>query len=556
MPPKNATSNLLHAPKNSPSNRAALYLLIILTLALYVRLLGFDFVTWDDHTVIVNNPIVLSGFSNWDGLFDSETFARFMPLSWLSFKAISAFFGMDPAYFHASSVVLHLANTVLLYNLIHWLIRIRIRENRSIQKLSPAWPILLTTFLVLLWSWHPLRVEPVAWSTALHYNVSTFFFLCSLLSLVAYHQGQKPATAMATVVFLACSHATYPPAITWPIAIPIFWLFLRNDSLSWNTIRPDATKALRKCAPIFIPSLFIAGTFLSLTVSGRLAGKATWYSNGGSELSSSVQFGVVERLMNVLHSGSGLLQRMVLPLELSPAWPPEHIRAITLISTAVVILLIAVICFSSARRSPRPMLALLIIGIVALPVLGITEQSFHQPDRYAHFLQLIIVVVITLNLPLKPIASWMSKQPIPGIAILIVTALLLATVNFKQQGIWANSYTLFNHLESVSWVRQNQERMYQIQCLRARKLTSDKYYQAAAAIYEPLLRKNPDPFYVTYHASINYLLMGKIERARILAEEAARLDQREEIASLVEYLNSKSKQLASPDAESDNTRRQ
>lgn len=521
-----------------------------------MRLLGFDFVTWDDHTIIVNNPIVLSGFSNWDGLFDIESFARFMPLAWLSFKAISAFFGMDPAYFHAGNVLLHLLNTVLLYVLLRSIIRIRIQDEPSVKDLSSAWTVRLTIFLVLLWSWHPLRVEPVAWSTALTYNVSAFFFLGSLLLLLAYQQRRKVTTAIAAVFLLACSHATYPPAITWPLAIPIFWLLLSSGKQSWNTIRADAKTALGKCAPVFIPSLLIAGIFLCLTVSGRLMGKATWFSSGDAELASSIEIGLIDRLLNVLHSGSGLLQRMVLPLELSPAWPPEHIRAITLISTSVVILLIAVICFSSARRSPRPMLALLIIGIVALPVLGITEQSFHQPDRYAHFLQLIIVVVITLNLPLKPIASWMSKQPTPGIAILIVTALLLATVNFKQQGIWANSYTLFNHLESVSWVRQNQERMYQIQCLRARKLTSDKYYQAAAAIYEPLLKKNPDPFYVTYHASINYLLMGKIERARILAEEAARLDQRKEIASLVEYLNSKSKQLASPDAESDNTRRQ
>lgn len=534
-------------PLNSFPKRIAVYLLISLTLLLYVRLLGFNFVTWDDHAVIVHNPVVLSGFSSWEGIFDIGTNPRFMPLSWISFKTVTALFGMDPAFFHASNVLFHTINTVLLYGILNWIINIRARESRKDTSTSESWAQQwLIISLVIFWAWHPLRVEPVAWSTALHYNVATFFLLGSLLSLLAYYQFNKLSAAVCSITLLACSNATYPPAITWPLAIPFFWLILNSKGGNWRSLSSEFRTSIRACAPIFIPSLLISGAFLSLTLIGRFMGKSAWYSNDYAQAKTAIETGVIERLLNGMYSGSGLVQRMFLPLELSPAWPPDKVLTVTIISTIIVFLVISLFFFATLKRTALVSVCLVTIGITAVPVLGFTENSFYQPDRYAHILQLVMVVVLVSALPLKVINSFFSYKPVGRGITLITLGLTLAALNIRQQGIWTNSYTLFNHLENVSWVKANEERLHQVQCLRARKLTADKYYTAAASIYEPLLKQNPNPYYVTYFASINYMLMGNIERALELAEDAARLDSRAEIVNLLHHLTLQSKELAQP----------
>lgn len=522
-------------PSQKPNlpQKLSFYTLIALTLLLYIRLFGFDFVTWDDHTIIVNNPIVQSGFSSWDGVFDIGTYARFMPLAWLSFKTVSATMGMDPAYFHASNVLLHLINTSLLYALVSWIISIK-SKGCSDDKVY-TWRHWLTFSLVTFWAWHPLRAEPVAWATGLTYNVSTLFLLGSLLCLIAYEQfGRMPAAA-CSVVLIACSIATYPPAITWPLAVPIFYLVMRSNDTNWKPFLSKALSDIRKRAIVFIPTILVSGLFLSFTLIGRFMGKSLWYSDDAL-INASQHLGLLERILNSLYSGSGLLQRMLLPLELSPAWPPQQVRTITIVSAVALLLTLVIFLFTFLKKSPRASMSLIIIGITAIPVIGLTDGLFYQPDRYTHILQLVIVVVVASALPFKAIYSALSQRPIVSRVVLIGLALTLATLNFNQQSIWANSYTLFDHLEQVSWVRQNEERLGQVQCLRARKLTSEKRYAEAATIYAPLLRNRPHPYYVIYFASINYMLMGNTERALNLAEEAAQLDQRDEIMSLLNHL--------------------
>lgn len=506
----------------------------MLTLLLYIRALGFDFVTWDDHTIIVNNPIVQDGFSSWEGVFDIGSYARFMPLAWVSFKAISATMGMDPAYFHASSVVLHVINTILLYATIRWIFLIRARRFMPGEK--DSWQTLITLFLVLFWSWHPLRVEPVAWSTGLTYNVSTFFFLGSLLCLLAYQQFKRLVAALGSTFLFACSLATYPPAATWPLAIPLFYLLIESDNANWHTCVAKAFSSIRKSAVIIIPSAIISGAFLSLTLFGRFMGKSDWYGSDNSLIEASTQLGLGERLINSFYSGSGLIQRMLMPLELSPAWPPDEVRMITIFSVILILLALTGLIIRFFKTPPCISLGLIVVGITALPVIGLTEGSYYQPDRYTHILQLVIVVVLAIILPIRPLASLYQNKPALSHFLLISLALILATLNFRQQSIWTNSYTLFDHLQKVSWVSKSPERLGQVQCMRARKLTSDKRYAEAAAIYEPLLEKNPHPYNVAYFASINYMLMGNIKRALGLAEYAAQLDQRDEIMRLQNYL--------------------
>ena len=89
---------------------------------------------------------------------------------WLSHELACQLFGLNPWGHHLINVLLHAANTALVFLLF--------------QRLTRAtWRSLL---LAALFGWHPLRVESVAWVTERKDVLSTFFGLLCLMAYVCY----------------------------------------------------------------------------------------------------------------------------------------------------------------------------------------------------------------------------------------------------------------------------------------------------------------------------------------------------------------------------------
>jgi hypothetical protein len=100
--------------------------LVLLGLAVYAQTLGFDFLSnWDDYQYITGNPDI-RGFSarNLVRIFSSSYVGNYAPLHLLSYLVDYQFFGLNPAWFHAVNVVLHLACALLWYVLVLSLIHI------------------------------------------------------------------------------------------------------------------------------------------------------------------------------------------------------------------------------------------------------------------------------------------------------------------------------------------------------------------------------------------------------------------------------------------------
>ena len=80
-----------------------------LTLVVYVQLLGFDFVRFDDPRYVTENPVVRAGLSLDGVVWAFTTFheSNWHPLTWLSHMLDVELFGLDAAGHHATSVLLH-----------------------------------------------------------------------------------------------------------------------------------------------------------------------------------------------------------------------------------------------------------------------------------------------------------------------------------------------------------------------------------------------------------------------------------------------------------------
>ncbi len=153
-------------------------LLALVTMALYWPAMRFGFVNFDDPDYVTANPHVQGGLT-WAGVKwafgNTEQAAYWAPMMWLSHLLACQLFGLNPWGHHLINVLLHAANTVLVFLLF--------------QRMTGAtWRSLI---LAALFGWHPLRVESVAWVTERKDVLSTFFGLLALLAYVRYAEKSK-----------------------------------------------------------------------------------------------------------------------------------------------------------------------------------------------------------------------------------------------------------------------------------------------------------------------------------------------------------------------------
>ena len=96
-------------------------------------------------------------------------------MTWLSILADCQFYGLRPWGYHLTSLLLHAANTVLLFLALR-------------RMTGAAWR---SAFVAALFGLHPLHVESVAWVSERKDVLSGFFWMLTLLMYARYAQSPK-----------------------------------------------------------------------------------------------------------------------------------------------------------------------------------------------------------------------------------------------------------------------------------------------------------------------------------------------------------------------------
>src|ERR1700756_3890310 len=107
------------------SSDKRLFRLICLGLALgtllpYWQVVHFDFTNFDDPDYVTNNPQVQQGLGlkSLVWAFTTGHASNWHPLTWLSHMLDCQLYGLHPGGHHLTNVVLHTANTIVLFLLL------------------------------------------------------------------------------------------------------------------------------------------------------------------------------------------------------------------------------------------------------------------------------------------------------------------------------------------------------------------------------------------------------------------------------------------------------
>src|SRR5262249_18931589 len=131
------------------------------------------------------------------------------PLTWISHALDCQLYGLNPAGHHLSSVLLHVANTLLLFIFLTWVT-------------GSPWRSGVVAGLFAL---HPINVESVAWIAERKNVLCMFFFLLTLGSYGWYARRPGWGRYLLVAFLFVLSLASKPMVVTLPFVLLLidFW---------------------------------------------------------------------------------------------------------------------------------------------------------------------------------------------------------------------------------------------------------------------------------------------------------------------------------------------
>jgi tetratricopeptide (TPR) repeat protein len=427
-------------------------LLALLACTTFAPSLLNEFVHWDDPTNFLKNPIFWGvSRDHIKAMLTANVLGVYQPVSWLIFAVIYSIFELNPLGYHLAGIVFHAANTVLVFFLIGKFI-----AQTSLQGVGPASPpdqgddVLPPTSAIPLdsaawlaaafWGLHPLRVEPVAWASAVPYTIATFFALLSLLAYIRYSQAKSKN---ARVTLYGLSILTFILSIcSKSIAVPLPLVLLLIDLYPLNRWQVDKCRGRvghnLKLIAEKVPYLLVstAGALASLLLNMPGGGE------GGLTLDK-----IIQRMGQAAYSPIFHLRLTAIPHPLLPFYYlPSYRFATILIPAVLLVLAITVILIIVYRRYPFLLIAWIAYLLLLAPHSGVIYHgSYYGADRYTYLTTIPFFMII------GAFWAYISQKPIfkkPGYIsfLIIVTLLFTLTILAKGQcNIWQGTKSLWNH---------------------------------------------------------------------------------------------------------------
>ena len=406
--------------------------LIVLTLIPFWQVRHHQFVNYDDNEYVYENPNVTQGLTVrtivW--AFVGRHVAHWHPVASLSHLLDVSLFGLKPGGHHTVNLLLHVANTVVLFLA---LVRMTHQPWRS-------------AVVALLFALHPLHVEPVAWVSSRKDVLSTLFLMLTLLTYARY--VERPTAWQYLLVLLSVTLGLMAKVmlVTLPFALLLldYWPLARLTNIAGLAKRRVLWKLVREKLPLFIPVAMALGIAFHSAIQHGIAGAGNY-------------FPLHVRLANSLVAYGQYVVRTFWPAGLA-AFYPHPGSAVPLwqvIGSTALLACVSVAVWRLRRRHPYLAVGWLWFLGTLVPVIGLVQSvHFATADKYTYvpLVGLFIMVVWGVADAAGP---WCARgashmcRAVLGVAAAGVL-LALTTLSWVQAGHWCNSETLARHTVSVT----------------------------------------------------------------------------------------------------------
>ena len=373
--------------------------IVIAGFLLYFKSLFFNFVYFDDNSLVIDNFFFLKNMANITKIFTQGVFhvlhspeTYYRPMLTLSFMIDAQLGGLSPFFYHLSNIILHLLSSVLVFVLF-----IKLKYKRD---LSFIFSIIFTV--------HPVLTQAVAWIPGRNDSLLAVFLLPSFIFFLNYLEKRKWIDLLWHMLFFALALFTKEAALAL-VLICVFYLHaIAKDKLFSLSERKLAAGWLFVMAVWFLLRRIALSIPMQMTVLGMF--KSLWLN-----LPALVQF-----------TGKILLpfNLSVLPIIRDTSFVPGIV--------AVIVMLTALLMTKGRRYN------YIIFGLLWFILFLLPAFVHPNPDVIAYFIEhrsyvpIIGFMIMLMETGVVKTIDLNKKVP------LIIMALLIASL----------SYITFSHLDN------------------------------------------------------------------------------------------------------------
>ena len=396
--------------------------LALTTLAVFWQLHNYDFINYDDPGYVSENAQVQAGLTC-DSIiwaFTTGHAGNWHPLTWLSYMLDCQLFGTNPGWHHLTNLLLHIANTLLLFAVLK-------------QMTGALWR---SAFVAAVFALHPLHVESVAWISERKDVLSTLFWMLTMAAYLRYVKRPYVSWYVLTLLLFALGLMAKPMLVTLPFVL----LLLDYWPLDRFQLRRDAKsiRLIREKVPFFILSAISSVVTFLVQQSG-----------GAVTEINVVPLSI--RIANAFISYLTYIEKMIWPSRLAVFYP-YTVDTVSIWHTLFAALLLVGISVWVIRLAPKR--RYLIVGWLwylgtLVPVIGLVQvgaQAF--ADRYTYVPSIGIFIMVAWAADELP-AKWRYRKLGLAVSAAVVLAALLICTRIQVR-CWQNSFTLYGHALKVT----------------------------------------------------------------------------------------------------------
>jgi tetratricopeptide (TPR) repeat protein len=406
--------------------------LTAITWLVFGQTLRHDFVNFDDHVYVYDDPLVTRGLTI-NGIVGAFTHAHarnWHPLTTISHMLDCQLYGLNAGGHHFTNLVLHTIAVLLLFRVL------RITTGAF-------WP---SAFVAALFAIHPLHVESVAWVSERKDVLSAIFFMLTVAAYVRYARAPSAGRYFLVAMVFALGLMSKPMVVTIPFVLLLldYWPLRRFDKVAlveskggiagWLNRRPNYL-FLEK-TPLLVLSA------LSCLVTIRAQDRATGLL---------AQLPLTWRLNNALVSYIEYVRQTFWPAGLAVFYPhPNDALSVWQVALAISFLLaISAMAILLRKKHPYVLAGWFWYVGMLVPVIGIVQigEQGHA-DRYTYLPHIGLFLLIAWTAADFSTAWRLRRRYLWLVAT--TTIAVLSYIAVVQTSFWKNSEDLWNHTLSVT----------------------------------------------------------------------------------------------------------
>lgn len=409
------------SPRVSRRDTLAFLVLGVLVAVIYLPATQAGFV-WDDSIMRE-----LRAVSAWGGIWDiwfnpvgayleggTRKEGHYWPLLYTTFWLEHKLWGFSPAGYHIVNILIHFANTVLLWRLL-WRLAV-----------PGAW------FVAAVFAAHPLHAESVAWIMARKDMLATLFCLASLLVWLRFVESPSRGRYGVALLLFAAAMLSKSVVVVFPAAFLI---------LQWWKEGRITRAYLLRAAPFFLVGFAIA------------VGDMLFYQKVQP---LSLGYSMAERVLIAAHALWFYVGKLLLPVELAVIYPHWDVSVTNLVGWIYVVAAVAVVAtlwFLRDRIGRGPLACVLFFAVMLSPTLGFIDYGYMRysfvADRYQYLGGIGVILLFVA-------AAAYGAQRLPGSSrkaakgATLALLVLLGAATWNQAAVYKDEVTLFRHVVSLN----------------------------------------------------------------------------------------------------------